>query len=70
MNDHESLYFAGFFGIFLILASICSCIDRVTNGRLNRTNSLDDISIYNLENNNEADNVSIPPKYEEIYETN
>ena len=65
MDENNSLIFLSFFSVFLFVASICSCVDRVINRRttFSRIENINEI-------NENVDTISIPPKYEEIYETN
>jgi len=68
MDENNSLIFLAFFSVFLFVASICSCVDRVINRRttFSRIENINEIN----EINENVDTISIPPKYEEIYETN
>ena len=67
MVENNSLIFVAFFSLFIFVASICSCVDRVINRRTTFSR-IENISEINEDGN--ADTISIPPKYEEIYETN
>tara|TARA_B110001469_G_C9480738_1_gene241054 strand:+ start:367 stop:570 length:204 start_codon:yes stop_codon:yes gene_type:complete len=67
MDENNSIIFLAFFSLFIFVASICSCVDRVINRRTSFSR-IENISEINEDGN--ADTISIPPKYEEIYETN
>lgn len=66
MNENDSLTFAGFIILFLILTSICGCCDKVINRTTFLNNNYDDND--NNSNLNGNLNEEIPPKYEEIYD--